>query len=132
MTVFIDTSVFVAYYNKRDVHHERAVSILKEIDAGKHGKVFTSDYVFDEAVTVVLVRTKSVEKAIKLGEHLLKSDIDLLKVNSYVFREAWDLFKKVKMSFTDCTNIVFMKIFGIGKIATFDEGFKKIPDIKVI
>jgi predicted nucleic acid-binding protein len=34
------------------------------------------------------------------------------------------LFEKVKMSFTDCTCLLLMKLYGIGKIMTFDMGFR--------
>jgi len=49
MSVFIDTGVFVAYINKRDSNHDRAVYLLEDIMRGKCGKAYTSDYVFDEA-----------------------------------------------------------------------------------
>lgn len=132
MAIFIDTNVFVAYYNQRDEHHKKAKRILKEIDSEEHGRVFTSDYIFDEAVTVVLVRTGKPRKAIKFGKHLLESNIRILKVNSYIFKKAWELFKERKMSFTDCTNLAFLQIFGIKKIATFDRAFEEESEMEVV
>jgi len=114
----------VSYYNTRDSNHEKAKKIISDIITGKYGKAFTSDYVFDEAVTVCLIRTKSLKAARKLGEHLLKSEISLLKVTETVFRTAWKLFS-VKLSFTDWTNASFLKTYGIDCIATFDREFRK-------
>ena len=37
MSVFIDTGVFVAFHNTRDINHNRAVEILKEIVEGGAG-----------------------------------------------------------------------------------------------
>lgn len=122
--IFIDTSVFVAYYNRRDIHHERSFELIKRAIEGYYGKIFTSDYVFDESVTVTLVRTKDIEKAIALGECILNSERELLSVDETCFFESWNLFKVVEMSFTDCTNLSLMKLYGIDKIMTFDIGFR--------
>jgi len=122
--IFIDTNVFVAYYNKRDIHHERSLELIKRAIEGYYGKIFASDYVFDESVTVTLVRTKDIEKAIALGEYILNSEIELLSVGETCFFESWNLFKEIEMSFTDCTNLSLMKSYGIDKIMTFDMGFR--------
>jgi len=34
---------------------------------GKYGKAYTSDYIFDEAATFSLLRTKDVRKALDVG-----------------------------------------------------------------
>jgi len=70
--IFVDTGIFVAYVNKRDVNHKRAVEILEDIMRGKYGKAYTSDYVFDEAVTFALLKTKDVRKALNVGNSLTK------------------------------------------------------------
>ena len=49
MAVFIDTGIFVAARNKRDVNHKRAINPLRAALKGDYGAVYTSDYVFDEA-----------------------------------------------------------------------------------
>jgi predicted nucleic acid-binding protein len=129
--IFIDTNAFVAYYNKRDVHHERSLVLIKRAMEGYYGKVFTSDYIFDESVTVTLVRTKDIKRAIALGEYILNSEINLLNVDEKCFFESWNLFEKVKMSFTDCTCLLLMKLYGIGNIMTFDMGFRD-KEIEVV
>lgn len=130
MAIFIDTNMFVAYYNERDLHHKRSEELIKKIVGGDYGEIFTSDYVFDEAVTVTLVKT-NLKKALELGEHILNSEITLLKVDD-AFSAAWKEFKTANMSFTDCTIIALMKQNGIDKVMTFDEGFRKIKGIKVV
>lgn len=130
MVIFIDTNVFVAYYNERDVHHKKALELVKKSVDGYFGELFTSDYVFDEAVTVTLVKT-SVEKALELGEHILNSEITMLKVGEDAFSMAWKEFKKADMSFTDCTIVSLMRLNGIDRLMTFDEGFKKVQGIAI-
>ncbi len=58
MSIFIDTGVFVGYVNKKDKNHGIAVNLLEGIMRNKYRTSFTSDYIFDEAVTVALYRTK--------------------------------------------------------------------------
>ena len=122
----------MAYYNKRDFHHEKSLKLVENAIKGYYGKVFTSDYVFDESVTVTLVRTKDIKRAITLGEHILNAEIELLSVNEECFFKGWDIFKGLEMSFTDCTNLALMKKYGINKIMTFDKGFKDIEGIEVV
>lgn len=135
MTVFIDSSVFVAYGNMDDLHHNKSKKIIEDIASKKYGEVFTSNYVFDESVTVALARTKDLDKAVKLGKLILESEITLLIVDDIIFKEAWKLFEienRQKMSFTDLTNIALMRTYGIGYIASFDEAFKKVKGIAVV
>ncbi len=135
MTVLIDSSVFVAYGNLDDVHHNRSKNIIEDIASKKYGKPFTSDYVFDESVTVALARTKDLDKAVKLGRLILESEVRLLIVDDIIFKEAWKLFERdnrQKMSFTDLTNIALMRTYGIEYIASFDEAFKKVKAIVVV
>jgi hypothetical protein len=122
----------VAYYNKRDYHHEKSLKLIKKVIGGYYGKVFTSDYVFDESVTVTLVRTKDIKRATVLGEYILNSEIEVLSVDKECFFEGWNLFKERKMSFTDCTNLALMKRYGIDKIMIVDEGFRNIEGIEVV
>ncbi len=130
MGAFIDSSVLVAYYNKRDVHHARAVELIKKCIEGEFGEVYASDYVFDEVVTVTLVRA-GLERAVEIGEYLLNSEIALLRVDEDAFRDAWKKFKSLGISFTDCTNVAMMELHGIDRILTFDEGFKRAK-VKVV
>ncbi len=131
MAVFIDSCVFIAYYNQRDLHHKASVKLVEKCVEGDFGELFTSDYVFDEAITVTFVKT-GLKKAVELGDYLLNSEVELLDVDRDAFNTAWEKFKTAEMSFTDCTNIAVMRLHGIDKILTFDRGFKKIEKIKVI
>ncbi len=132
MALFVDASVFCAYANKDDVHHAKAKAVLLAVAHGDHGKAITTDYVFDESVTVAL-RKASKAVALELGSAILDGEVLLVKVGTIAFSRAWELFKKTHgLSFTDCTNLTCMELFGITTIATFDKGFTGIPGITVI
>lgn len=133
MAVFIDTNIFIAYANARDEQHEKALQIMGRIMAFEYGLPVTSDYVFDEAVTVAFARTNDKTVSVKLGNQIMSS-IRVLKINEFVFGKAWRIFKSSssKLSFTDCTNIAFLEVVKDNKIATFDAEFEKVDGIKVI
>lgn len=131
MAIFIDSSVFCAYANARDVHHKNAQKIINDVVSGRYENGITTDYVFDETVTVTKRKANS-KTAIEIGKFLLDSEIFIAKVDSMSFQKAWELFQANDLSFTDCSSISFMELFGISKIATFDKGFRNIKGVQVI
>lgn len=133
MSVFLDTGFFVAFHNTRDINHTRAVELMKSLAEGEFGAAYTSDYVFDEAVTVALVRTGRPESAIAIGRMILGETTEpfltLLRVGETEFREAWRLFSQHSdrgLSFTDCTTITLTKSRGLDRIISFDSDFNGV------
>jgi len=133
--VLIDSGVWIAFYNKRDDLHERAAGIMKEIDNGAYGNLFTTDYILDETVTYCLAKY-SPDKSLFVGEALMNTS-EIAKISRDIFDSSWDLFKLDKqhstnekyLSFTDCTSVITAKTFGIRHIATFDSRFKKYVEV---
>ncbi len=133
MSIFIDTGVIVSFVNKKDREHERAVGLIRELANGKFGQGYTSDYVFDEALTVTLARTRRVETAVNAGILILGSKerkvpalTRLLRVDEKAFHEAWRSFSSGKnpgLSFTDHTCVSLSRSFTGGMIMSFDEHF---------
>ena len=137
MILFVDSSAYIAYYNKRDRNHARAVSLVERIRKREFGPtiIYTSDYIFDEVVTAVLLLTRNKNLAIRIGEAIRSSEITrIIKVSDDIFQEAWEMFKKYKdklWSFTDCTSFVIMKRKGIRTAFTFDEHYKEAGFIMI-
>jgi len=131
MILFADSSAYIAYYNKRDRNHNKAISLVKRIRSGEFGSViiYTSDYVFDEVVTTILILTRNKDLAIKIGEAIRSSRITkIVKVDNEIFQKAWDMFKKYRdklWSFTDCTSFVIMRKMNIKTAFTFDKHYKQ-------
>jgi len=132
--IMLDSSFMVSYEIADDSNNEKAKDIFKRIESGKFGRAFVTDYVFDETVTVSLVRSKSVKKSVEIGNRL-KESMELLKIDELAFDAAWRLFsnqKRTKLSFTDCTTLSMMHIHGIDNLATFDKEFNSFNEITVI
>ncbi|MHA1266054.1 MAG: type II toxin-antitoxin system VapC family toxin [Candidatus Helarchaeota archaeon] len=127
MGVFIDTSGFVAVRNENDINFNPAMKVMHSLLKGEYGSIYTSDYVFDEATTLALVRTQKKRLSIDIGNYILKSKkIALIFTTIDDFFIAWNLFLKYKdkqLSFTDCTILSIMNRLGIDYIFSFDSHF---------
>lgn len=131
MAIILDASVLIAYLNKDDVHHTQARELMMKIKANTYGVETTTDYVFDEVLSVVQ-RKISQEEACLAGKYLLES-LPLTITNDLIFVRAWHLFKKTSnLSFTDCTLLAFMREYSFQYLATFDKGFKAVKGIQVV
>ena len=130
--IFIDASFFLAYENVADVHHKKAAVLWNEIISGKFENYVTSDYILNEVVGVTF-RKFGKERAVKFGEHILKT-IFMINIDDHLLKESWKIFSKteLKLNLVDCTNLIAAKMADAEFIATFDNEFNKIDNIKVI
>jgi len=127
MAVFIDTSVFVALRNADDELHRRSSELMRSALKSGYGRIYTSDYVIDEAVTTALIRTKRHDLALDIGRYIIESPrITKLWVARDSFDMAWEKFQAFAerpMSFTDCASLALMEKNHIKQIMSFDSGF---------
>ncbi len=136
MSIFIDSNVFIAFMNKRDRDHERAKELVNGVRRGSFGLPYTSDYIFDEAVTTTLVRTRRIDLGVKVGKMILGSPEDsipkisqLLSVDELAFKRSWLRFSSERhrnLSFTDHTIVTHMETSRIDSLLSFDNGFDGI------
>ncbi|MBI3023016.1 MAG: type II toxin-antitoxin system VapC family toxin [Thaumarchaeota archaeon] len=126
MGVFIDTGVFVAARNKSDANYSRSVRLMQRALEGAYGRVYTSDYVIDEAITTALARTHNLDVSINTGKFIIESlRITKLRVGERDFAKAWEKYKELRkpISFTDATTLVLVEENSISKIMSFDSDF---------
>ncbi len=123
----------MSYFLDSDINHGSAVEVINRISSGEFDSPFISDYVFDETITAVFVKS-GLNDAIFAGDRLRRS-IEILKVDQDTLDNSWKLFKGqngTKLSFTDCTIIALMDDKRMKSIATFDKEFKKVQSIKIV
>ena len=127
MSLFLDTGVVVAAHNVRDANHARALEIVREVREGVHGTAYSSDFVFDEAVTLALVRARSRATALEVGRFFLperpeQGFVVLAHVDEGTVRRSWDSFRRrdTQLSFTDWTTVETVRTLRIDRVASFD------------
>ncbi len=131
MSVFIDTGAFLAYRNKRDKYHEIAGKLFSDVLRGRYGQMFTSDYIYDEALTLALVRTKNISVAMDIAGVILSPRIKMIFVGTELLKKSTKIFKQYsgrKLSFTDAVSIEIMNVFDIEKYLGFDAHFNGIVE----
>lgn len=125
MRVFVDTSAFVALENRRDTAHGAALREYRRIVRNRDVLV-TSDYVFDETVTLLKRRAGS-DVAVAWARRLLASAVfELIFVDRSALEAAVDVFEGAgdqPFSFTDCTSFALMRAHGLDTAFAFDEDF---------
>ncbi|MFA6049279.1 MAG: PIN domain-containing protein [Candidatus Micrarchaeia archaeon] len=130
--ILVDSCVFVAYANKDEAEHERACRLMAEIEQGKFGKPLVLDLVFAEVLTVLALKSKNKQLAVKLGE-TVQSAYGICFSGEELFGRTFELFKEhSKLSFADCALVAYCSLFGVQHVATFDAEFAKIPGIRVV
>jgi uncharacterized protein len=127
VTVFIDSGIFVALRNAEDVNHQRSKELMIAALKGNWGRIYTSDYIIDEAITTALARTRRHEIAVDVGSYIIGSPRFIkIAIDNEIFNEAWIKFRTFEdkgLSFTDCTSLALTQKQGIKKILSFDCGF---------
>jgi predicted nucleic acid-binding protein len=129
--LFVDTSAWFAYANRKDPDHRAARKIFTEFEE----RLTTSNFIFDETISLCLYRLGH-DAARKTGFVLLDTGtVDLIRVTPADEQAAWTLFCKrsdQRYSYTDCTSFELMRRLGITTAFAFDddfrtEGFRVVP-----
>ncbi len=140
MSILIDTGFFFALLSIKDEHHQHAQSIVKVLTKMKYGKIYTSNFILDESLTLINIRTKG--KRVDLLEKMKKLFLgplaiaNLLSIENSWLESIYDLQKKLSVpgdpvSFTDASNIVLCQNYEIKNIVSFDKhysGFLNVID----
>jgi predicted nucleic acid-binding protein len=124
-TVFIDTSAFVALRNGSEAEHEEARATLTGLIADG-ASLYTSNYVFAETYTALLVRVGRRE-AIEWGRRFRASEaIGLVRVESGIDDDAWAILEQHRdkqWSYVDATSFALIERDGGGEAFSFDADF---------
>ena len=131
MSVFVDTGGFLAYRNKKDKYHEVAQKFFIEALKGKYGQIYTSDYVYDEALSLAITRTNNIDVAMDIAEVILSPRIKMVFVDARILESStrtFKLYSSRNLSFTDAVSIEIMNELGIQKYLGFDAHFNGIAE----
>jgi predicted nucleic acid-binding protein len=123
--VFLDTGAFVALRNPAEREHEAAHAILSALVA-ERTPLFTSNYVFAETYTALLIR-RGREEAIQWGRRFRAGEaIELVRVDEPVEEAAWSILDShadKRWSYVDATSFALMEREGSSEAFAFDQHF---------
>ena len=126
--IFVDSSGWIALYNRRDAHHARAAEALAGL-RNTAVSLVTSDYVIDEALTHIRAwgsHANAVTFGAAVRDHPL---IEWVDIDEVTWAAAWDIFVRYddkRFSFTDCTSFAIMRARTIREAFTFDADFEQM------
>jgi hypothetical protein len=87
--IFVDTSAFYAVHVRTSREHGAAVGVRDRIASGEFGAMVTTNYIFDELLTLLQARAGHAA-AVSVGEALRSSDsIELVWLTPKVENVAW-------------------------------------------
>jgi predicted nucleic acid-binding protein len=126
-SVFIDTSAFVALRNSSEAEHERARLALADL-ISEGVSLFTSNYVFAETYTALLVRLGRGE-AMEWGRRFRDGDaIDLVHLDRPTEERAWEILERYddkRWSYVDATSFALLERGGENDAFAFDVHFSQ-------
>jgi predicted nucleic acid-binding protein len=132
---FVDTGAWFSFFVAADPDHQGVAEALKLF----RGRLLTSDYIFDELVTLVRFRVGHAS-AVRAGSALLsRKAVDILVLQPGDIEVAWERFIRDNdkhYSFTDCTSFTLMERIGVDTAIAVDDhfrqaGFLVLPDAGV-
>jgi uncharacterized protein len=129
LKLFVDTWGWLVLADKKDPHHGSAARCYEE-RSRTTGRVVTSNFVLDEALTL-LFRRRPFDEAWRFANALLQSSfIAVETVTEGRFRKAFELRRKLAdkpgISFTDLTSMIIMSELRATDILTGDQHFSQV------
>lgn len=133
MMILLDSSFLIAIFRKNDSLHQRAV---ENIDVLKNDCCI-SNGILSEVITVLAQKTKDIE-LVRLAYNYMKdnltiideSEIEMYNDNVFAIFEKYNR-EKFRLGFTDCSQVVIYEDCYLDYVASFDEEFKRIEEIKL-
>jgi predicted nucleic acid-binding protein len=123
MSVFVDTSAFLAILNAGDQFHESAKNVWRET-LSSPSAVITSNYIILE--TTALLQHRFGIEAIRLLESDILPVIEIMWITETCHKRAVSALlaaNRRQLSLVDCTSFEIMREEGLDTAFTFDPHF---------
>lgn len=125
--IFYDTGAWVALSVANDRNGAAARAFHAEVSKGAYGSVLTSNFVVDEAATLVRMAS-DVDAASRFVRGILGGTATLIWIGEDHFQSALEWFERhedKRWSFTDCTSFVVMRDLQVERAFSFDRNFEQ-------
>jgi uncharacterized protein len=125
MSIFIDTSAFIALIDSDDEFHSTAANLFKEVVESDE-KFCTSNYVLLE--TIFLLQREIGLPAVNDFRKFMLPLVNIIWVDEKINNDCLNNLiaaEKRKISLTDYSSFYILDSFKIGRVFTFDKHFKE-------
>lgn len=125
MRLFVDTGAWFALNDRKDRHHAAASRFLESFGT-EPVLLFTTDYIVDEAVTLLRFKISHREAVAFLKFISQSAQVSFEQVTEGHLKRAGAIFSRYQdklWSFTDCVSFAFMEERGLADAFTFDSNF---------
>ncbi len=126
--VFVDSSFYIAFVHVRDVDHDRAAQVSRELHAAGAHYVTSPAVILEVLAYFSRLGPRLRERAALLAERLTESAIvEIVPLDNAVFAAAIDLYRRrldKRYSLTDCLGMVICRDRGIAEVLTTDRDFE--------
>ena len=128
--VFVDSNVWIAYFNKNDKFHPNAIKSFSKIKTFE--TVYISSGIVFEVVNYLFKVCGKTESERVLDFFLTNPAIDIVFISRISWNETVNLFKANELSLTDAQIVACMLENNDTNIYSFDRHFDNIKGIKRI
>jgi predicted nucleic acid-binding protein len=125
MSIFIDTSGFIAMLDADDAFHAMAAKTWTDILTSQEALV-TTNYVLVETCALVQHRLRT--QAVKLFQEDVVPVLSIHWIDKTMHYAAISVMlstRRKKLSLVDCVSFAAMRFLGITTVFTFDKHFKE-------
>ena len=150
MKVFLDSNIFINFLTNSE-DSDKAYWLLLQLK--KDDVLFTSITVVEEVFYIITresLRTRGIDNKFKLKEHISKRDYDEIVTYLNKFLDLiselecevleirpdasalLEIMIRYKLLPNDALIVATCKHYGVEKIATFDEDFKRVDFLEVV
>jgi predicted nucleic acid-binding protein len=123
--IFVDTGAFVALRNRSEREHHLAQDTLRRL-VNEGARLFTSNYVFAETYTALLVRVGRSE-AVEWGSRFRSGEaVEAIRVDEELEDAAWSILLShddKPWSYVDATSFALMEREGVREAFALDHHF---------
>lgn len=122
MTVFVDTSYFIAIANRRDQWHNRAMAAA---NAGEN--YITSSLVINETISLLQARRAQGAALQFLIQIRANRSVQIVYPDPVLQTLGWDQFQRwggIGANAVDCVSFAIMERMAIRRVLTFDVHFE--------
>ena len=110
------------------MNHAAAREFLAQASKGAYGVLLTTDYVLDEAMTLLRSRRGLASAASFIDKVRSSESVRVAWVDESLFEKGLEVFRRSgrrSWSFTDCTSFALMKQLSVSQAFAFDRHFRE-------